>query len=115
MNALGTRHVAEAARRYGSHLVVLSTDYVFDGTAKRPYVEWDETRPLSVYGRSKLGAEHEAGPEATIVRTSWVSGVPRKEHRAHDSRAVGDGRLTALRGRPTRMPRRSAPMWPEPF
>jgi dTDP-4-dehydrorhamnose reductase len=74
VNALGTRHVAEAARRYGSHLVVLSTDYVFEGTAKRPYVEWDETRPLSVYGRSKLGAEREAGPEATIIRTSWLSG-----------------------------------------
>lgn len=74
VNALGTRHVAEAARRCGAHLVVLSTDYVFEGTASRPYVEWDETRPLSVYGRSKLGAEREAGPDATIVRTSWLSG-----------------------------------------
>ena len=74
MNALGTRHVAEAARRYGAHLVVLSTDYVFDGSATKPYVEWDETRPTSVYGRSKLGTEREAGPKATIVRTSWLSG-----------------------------------------
>jgi dTDP-4-dehydrorhamnose reductase len=74
VNALGTRHVAEAARRYGAHLVVLSTDYVFEGTTSRPYVEWDETRPLSVYGRSKLGAEREAGPEATIIRTAWLSG-----------------------------------------
>jgi dTDP-4-dehydrorhamnose reductase len=74
VNALGTRHVAEAARRYGAHLVVLSTDYVFDGKASRPYVEWDETRPLSVYGRSKLGAEREAGSEATIIRSSWLSG-----------------------------------------
>ena len=75
VNALGTRHVAEAARRYGAHLVVVSTDYVFDGTASRPYVEWDQTRPLSVYGLSKLGTELEAGEEATIVRTSWVSGA----------------------------------------
>lgn len=74
VNALGTRHVAEASRRYGAHLVVLSTDYVFDGAATRPYTEWDETRPASVYGRSKLGAEREAGPDATIVRTSWLSG-----------------------------------------
>jgi dTDP-4-dehydrorhamnose reductase len=78
VNALGTRHVAEAARRYGAHLVVMSTDYVFDGSATKPYVEWDEARPTSVYGRSKLGAEHEAGPDATIVRTSWLSGFNRK-------------------------------------
>jgi len=75
VNAVGTRNVAEGARRYGAHLVVISTDYVFDGTSERPYVEWDQPNPVSVYGRSKLGAEMEAGPEATIVRTSWVSGV----------------------------------------
>jgi dTDP-4-dehydrorhamnose reductase len=75
VNALGTRHVAEAARRYGAHLVVVSSDYVFDGTASRPYVEWDQTHPVSVYGLSKLATEHEAGEGATIVRTSWVSGA----------------------------------------
>ncbi|MGO9341853.1 MAG: dTDP-4-dehydrorhamnose reductase [Acidimicrobiales bacterium] len=75
VNALGTRHVAEAARRYGAHLVVVSSDYVFDGTATRPYVEWDQTRPLSVYGLSKLATEHEAGEGATIVRTSWLCGA----------------------------------------
>jgi dTDP-4-dehydrorhamnose reductase len=75
VNAIGTRNVAEGARRYGAHLVVISTDYVFDGTSPRPYVEWDQTHPLSVYGRSKLGGEMEAGPGSTIVRTSWVNGV----------------------------------------
>jgi dTDP-4-dehydrorhamnose reductase len=75
VNAIGTRHVAEAARRFGAHLVLISTDYVFDGAATEPYREWDRTNPMSVYGRSKLGGEHEAGPEATIVRTSWVSGL----------------------------------------
>jgi dTDP-4-dehydrorhamnose reductase len=75
VNAIGTRNVAEGARRYGSQLVLISTDYVFDGTASRPYVEWDLPNPMSVYGLSKLGAEREAGPEATIVRTSWVSGA----------------------------------------
>jgi dTDP-4-dehydrorhamnose reductase len=75
VNALGTRHVAEAVARTGSHLVYVSTDYVFDGTALRPYVEWDEPNPVSVYGRSKLGGERECPPGATVVRTSWVCGA----------------------------------------
>lgn len=74
VNALGTRHLAEAAVRHGAHLVYLSTDYVFDGTADRPYREWDRPRPLSVYGASKLAGEQECPPGATIVRTSWVCG-----------------------------------------
>jgi len=74
VNAMGTRHVAEAARRHGTHVVYVSTDYVFDGTADRPYVEWDQTNPLSVYGRSKRGGELELDAADTIVRTSWVSG-----------------------------------------
>jgi dTDP-4-dehydrorhamnose reductase len=73
-NALGTRNVAEAARRCGAHLVFVSTDYVFDGTSPRPYVEWDEPRPLSVYGRSKLAGERECPTGATVVRTSWLCG-----------------------------------------
>jgi dTDP-4-dehydrorhamnose reductase len=79
VNALGTRNMAEAARAAGAHLVYVSTDYVFDGTLDRPYVEWDRTNPSSVYGRSKLGGEMEvraiAGPSSTIVRTAWVSGA----------------------------------------
>jgi dTDP-4-dehydrorhamnose reductase len=79
VNAMGTRHVAEAADAVGAHLVCISTDYVFDGTLDRPYVEWDTTNPCSVYGRSKLGGELEAfaiaGPAATVVRTAWVSGA----------------------------------------
>jgi len=79
VNAMGTRHVAEAAAEAGAHLVYVSTDYVFDGALDRPYVEWDRPGPRSVYGRSKLGGEMEvhavAGPSATIVRTAWVSGA----------------------------------------
>ncbi len=75
VNALGTRHVAEAAGMAGAHLVYVSTDYVFDGESPRPYVEWDEPHPLSVYGRSKLGGERECPPGATVVRTSWVCGA----------------------------------------
>jgi dTDP-4-dehydrorhamnose reductase len=74
VNALGTRNVAEAARRWRAHMVFLSTDYVFDGDARRPYVEWDVPAPRSVYGQSKLGGEHECPEGATIVRTSWVCG-----------------------------------------
>ena len=75
VNALGTRHVAEAAGMVGAHLVYVSTDYVFDGTSARPYIEWDPPCPLSVYGRSKLGGELECPPDATVVRTSWVCGA----------------------------------------
>lgn len=74
VNALGTRYLAEAARVVGAHLVHLSTDYVFDGSKTEPYLEWDRPNPVSVYGRSKLGGEQEAGPAATIIRTSWVCG-----------------------------------------
>lgn len=77
VNALAVRWVAEGCRRTGAHLVHVSTDYVFDGTKDRPYVEWDTPNPTSVYGRSKLGGEREAleaGIGATVARTSWVCG-----------------------------------------
>jgi dTDP-4-dehydrorhamnose reductase len=74
VNALSVRWVREACELTGAHLVHVSTDYVFDGTLDRPYHEWDEPAPRSVYGSSKLAGEREAGPDATIVRTSWVCG-----------------------------------------
>jgi dTDP-4-dehydrorhamnose reductase len=73
-NALGTRHVAEGARRAGAHVVYVSTDYVFDGTKDGAYDEWDQTNPQSVYGASKRGGELELDPGSAIVRTSWVFG-----------------------------------------
>ena len=48
VNALGTRHVADGARRVGAHVVYVSTDYVFDGTKPAPYDEWDLPSPMSV-------------------------------------------------------------------
>lgn len=78
VNAMGSRHVAEAARATGAYLLYVSTDYVFSGALPRPYTEWDEPDPASVYGRSKLGGEREvlAGcPGAAVVRTSWVCSV----------------------------------------
>ena len=71
-NALGTRHVADGARRAGAHVVAVSTDYVFDGTADRPYTEWDDPNPASAYGRSKLGGERELDPGWAVARTSWL-------------------------------------------
>ncbi|MCU1448953.1 MAG: dTDP-4-dehydrorhamnose reductase [Acidimicrobiales bacterium] len=74
VNALGTRHVVAGARLAGARVCYFSTDYVFDGEAGRPYVEWDAPNPRSVYGMSKRGGELEVGPEDVVVRTSWLSG-----------------------------------------
>jgi dTDP-4-dehydrorhamnose reductase len=72
VNALGTRHVADGARGVGAHVVAISTDYVFDGETDRPYVEWDDCRPLSVYGRTKRAGELEVDSGSAVVRTTWV-------------------------------------------
>jgi dTDP-4-dehydrorhamnose reductase len=74
VNSLGTRHVAQGARAVGATVCYLSTDYVFAGDAARPYKEWDQPSPRSVYGRSKLGGEQELAPDDLVVRTSWVCG-----------------------------------------
>jgi dTDP-4-dehydrorhamnose reductase len=77
VNALGVRHLAVATARRGAHVVHVSTDYVFDGEATRPYDEWDAVHPISEYGRSKLGGEVEVERHAAswaTVRTSWVFG-----------------------------------------
>jgi dTDP-4-dehydrorhamnose reductase len=74
INAEAVGHLAHAARRVDAHLVHVSTDYVFDGTLDRPYLETDATNPQSAYGRSKLAGEVAAGSDATVVRTSWVCG-----------------------------------------
>jgi dTDP-4-dehydrorhamnose reductase len=76
INALGAGAVALAAAELGVPLVHLSTDYVFDGTADRPYRENDPTGPVGAYGRTKLAGEdmvlaaHPAN--AAILRTAWV-------------------------------------------
>lgn len=78
VNGLGTSNVVEAAKRVGARMIYPSTDYVFDGSKPGPYIETDQPKPASVYGRSKLIGEEatrELGPDGLIVRTSWVCGV----------------------------------------
>jgi dTDP-4-dehydrorhamnose reductase len=70
VNVGGTRHVAEL----GAPLVYYSTDYVFDGSKREPYVESDAPSPLSAYGRTKLHGEGAAGEQAWVVRSSGLFG-----------------------------------------
>jgi dTDP-4-dehydrorhamnose reductase len=71
VNVGGTAHAAEL----GAPLVYFSTDYVFDGRKRAPYVESDAPNPLSAYGRSKVHGEAAAGEQAWIVRSSWLFGA----------------------------------------
>ncbi len=80
VNGEGPGLLAEACRSAGVKLVHVSTDYVFDGQAERPYREDDPPAPQSAYGRSKLEGERRvlaASPEFLAVRTSWVYGEGR--------------------------------------
>jgi len=77
VNAYGTRNAALAAEEIGAKFVYVSTDYVFDGRADKPYREYDRTDPQTVYGRSKLAGEQLVQSLTSryfIVRTSWVYG-----------------------------------------
>jgi dTDP-4-dehydrorhamnose reductase len=70
VNVGGVQHAAAL----GCPLVVYSTDYVFDGAKRTPYVESDAPSPLGVYGRTKLHGEAAAGEQAWIARSSWLFG-----------------------------------------
>ena len=70
VNVGGTQNAAEL----GAPLVYYSSDYVFDGRKREPYVESDAPAPLGAYGRTKLHGEAAAGSEAWIVRSSWLFG-----------------------------------------
>jgi dTDP-4-dehydrorhamnose reductase len=70
--------IARWARIHGSALIHLSTDYVFDGAKREPYLEEDATAPLSVYGRSKLEGEQAlaaSGCAWLVLRSSWLYGT----------------------------------------
>lgn len=76
INAEAPGWIAEACRRHGSRLVHVSTDFVFDGRAARPYRPDDPTGPLSVYGATKLEGERRVLREhpdgSAIFRTAWL-------------------------------------------
>jgi dTDP-4-dehydrorhamnose reductase len=75
VNALGAEHVARACAAHSIPIIHISTDYVFDGTKHRPYVEDDPTGPVNVYGRTKLEGEQrvaKACERHLILRTEWL-------------------------------------------
>lgn len=81
VNCRGAINVAQASRQFGSRLLFISTDYVFDGTKTIAYEPEDEVCPINVYGASKANAEHgiqEVLPECCIVRTSWLFGAGKR-------------------------------------
>ena len=75
INHIGPNNLAEVCRDRNGFLIHISTDYVFDGTKNSPYTETDETKPLGVYGETKLKGENaiiNSGCEYVIIRTSWL-------------------------------------------
>ncbi len=77
VNALGALHVAQACAEFNSVCVYISTDFVFDGTASRPYTEEDVSHPINVYGTSKLAGEflvQQACPRWLIARVAGLFG-----------------------------------------
>jgi len=77
VNALGTQNVCLASQELNIPVIYISTDFVFDGKKDSPYVEFDEPRPISIYGRSKLAGEEYVKTllnKYFIVRTSWLYG-----------------------------------------
>ena len=75
INRDAVRNLGEAAHAVGAKVIHVSTDYVFDGTSCRPYLESDATCPVSVYGHTKLAGEQalmEVCPDSVIIRTAWL-------------------------------------------
>jgi dTDP-4-dehydrorhamnose reductase len=80
INRDGTAVLASEASARMARLIHVSTDYVFDGTATRPYVESDPTGPSTAYGRTKLAGERAAlasSPMHAVARTAWIFGTGR--------------------------------------
>ena len=80
INATAPGIMAEEAKRLNALLVHYSTDYVYDGTQERPYVEDDLPRPVNIYGKSKLAGDQAiqaTGARSLILRTSWIYGERR--------------------------------------
>lgn len=77
VNGEGVKHVVLGAKACGARVVYLSTDYIFDGRKKEPYLETDLPNPLNVYGQSKLRGEEylrQGTDDHLIIRTQWLYG-----------------------------------------
>jgi dTDP-4-dehydrorhamnose reductase len=99
VNAEGTKHVALAASRCQAKMVYLSTDYVFDGNKREPYLESDSPHPLNVYGRSKWKGEQyvqELVKDPLIVRTQWLFGRYGKNFVTSILRQAGEKRVLSI-------------------
>lgn len=106
VNHGGTVNVAAAAARHGARLLYISTDYVFDGRKREPYLPSDPVAPLSVYAKTKLAGEEVALASGGVsVRTGWLYGagggnfvdaILRRAEAGEGLRVVDD-----QRGRPT--------------
>lgn len=77
VNSDGVKNIALAADNFGAKVIHISTDYVFDGHAYKPYTESDKVNPSSHYGASKRAGETALlalAPDSIIIRTSWLYG-----------------------------------------
>jgi dTDP-4-dehydrorhamnose reductase len=98
VNATAPGAVARAATDVGARLIHVSTDYVFSGEKKTPYIEDDEPAPVSWYGETKWAGERAvigADPRHAVVRVSWVFGPDRDSF-------VDKALQTAMRGEPVK-------------
>ncbi|MBO4374968.1 MAG: dTDP-4-dehydrorhamnose reductase [Lachnospiraceae bacterium] len=103
INAIGPRNLAIASKDSGAKFIHISTDYVFPGDAKTPYVEFDAVGPKSVYGRTKLAGEEfvkQMTDSFFIIRTAWLYGdghnfvkTMLKLSESHDEVSVVDDQL----------------------
>jgi len=77
INAIGPRNLSIAAAKVGAKIVHISTDYVFDGRADKPYTEFDATNPQGIYGKTKLAGEEfvkQFADQYFMLRTAWLYG-----------------------------------------
>jgi len=107
INGTAVGLLADACEAQGAMLVQISTDYVFDGTSARPYLETDPTRPVSVYGLTKLEGERQAmrSTRHLVARTSWLYDAWGKNFMNTMLNAAAQGRALRVvadqRGAPT--------------
>ncbi len=107
LNALTVEQLALASRAADARFITFSTDYVFDGTKRGPYLESDAPNPLSAYGRSKFEGERmalAANPDALIIRTAWVLSGTHRNFASTMLDLIRKGTVKVVddqRGRPT--------------